>query len=195
MPFELAEFVNLEAVTQYALYALSCMGAFLAALWLALVIWTFKDMRSRSRDIFAAILAALLVAILNIPALLIYLILRPRETLNEAYERALEEEALLQQIEVRNSCPGCSRPTKDDWHLCPHCMTILKKACVQCDYPLDLTWNVCPRCSTPAPGRGSEVEPETPSSPANIVPSQANNASIIDDTQETPATVQSPNGE
>ena len=53
----------------------------LAALWLGLVIWTFRDIRSRSRDIFAQILATLVVAILNLPGLLIYMMVRPRETL------------------------------------------------------------------------------------------------------------------
>jgi endonuclease YncB( thermonuclease family) len=41
---------------------LAGLGAMTAAFWLALIIWTFRDVRARSRDIFAQILAALLVA-------------------------------------------------------------------------------------------------------------------------------------
>ncbi|NIW47440.1 MAG: zinc ribbon domain-containing protein, partial [Gammaproteobacteria bacterium] len=67
--------------------------------WISLVVWTFRDMRARSRDPFAQLLAAVVVAILPGAGLLVYLILRPPETLAEAYERALEEEALLQEIE------------------------------------------------------------------------------------------------
>ena len=32
---------------------LAFMGAFMVALWLSMIIWTFKDVRSRSRDVFA----------------------------------------------------------------------------------------------------------------------------------------------
>ena len=36
-------------------------GALLVAFWIALVIWTFRDMRVRTRDILATLLASLLV--------------------------------------------------------------------------------------------------------------------------------------
>ena len=66
-------------------------------------------MRSRSRDTFAQLGSLLLVALLTIPGLIIYLLIRPRETLSEAYERSLEEEALLQEIEEKPTCPGCGQ--------------------------------------------------------------------------------------
>ena len=52
----------------------------LAALWLALIVWAYRDMRSRSRDTFAQLGTLLLVAVLMIPGLIIYLLVRPRET-------------------------------------------------------------------------------------------------------------------
>ena len=42
-------------------------GAFLAALWVSLVVWTYRDIRSRARDPLVQILSALLVAVLNLP--------------------------------------------------------------------------------------------------------------------------------
>jgi hypothetical protein len=74
-------------------------GAFLAALWISLVIWTYRDIRTRARDPLVQTLATLLVAILNLPGILVYLILRPPRTLEEEYQRTLEEEALLQALE------------------------------------------------------------------------------------------------
>jgi RNA polymerase subunit RPABC4/transcription elongation factor Spt4 len=103
-------------------------------------------MRNRSRDPFAQILAALVVALLPIVGLVIYLILRPPETLAEAYERALEEEALLQEIEERPACPGCSRTVDPHWILCPHCHTRLRRACTDCNALLELPWSICPYC-------------------------------------------------
>ena len=84
-------------------------GAFLAALWIALVIWTYRDIRSRARDPLVHILSTLLVAVLNLPGILVYLILRPQRTLEEEYQRTLEEEALLQALEDLPLCPGCER--------------------------------------------------------------------------------------
>jgi len=130
------------------------LAAWGTALWVGLVIWTFKDMRARSRDPFAQIMAAVMVAILTVPGWLIYLMLRPRETLAEAYERALEEEALLQEIEERPACPGCSRPILDDWKVCPHCHTRLRRNCQECSRLIELQWNVCPYCGTMAVGGG-----------------------------------------
>jgi hypothetical protein len=92
-------------------------GAFVAALWIALVIWTYRDIRTRARDPLVQILSTLLVAVLNLPGILVYLILRPQRTLEEEYQRTLEEEALLQALEDMPLCPGCERRVKDDWQV------------------------------------------------------------------------------
>jgi len=117
------------------------------AIWLALAVWTSRDIRARSRDRVVQGAALLLVLLLNLPGLLIYLLLRPRESLAQAYERSLEEEALLQDIEERPSCPACSERVQPDWQACPYCYHRLKKPCIHCEYLLELSWNVCPKCT------------------------------------------------
>jgi len=131
-------------------------GAFLAAFWLSLVIWTYRDIRARARDPLARILAVLVVAVLFLPGIVVYLILRPAQTLEEEYQHTLEEEALLQSIEESPLCPGCGRRIKDAWIVCPNCHTKLKKACHQCGKLMELPWNMCPYCGTPAPGMRRE---------------------------------------
>jgi hypothetical protein len=123
-------------------------GAFFIALWLSLIIWTYRDVRSRSRDVFAIILATLMVIIFGPLGLILYFLLRPPVTLAELYERSLEEEALLQDLEERPRCPGCSRQVKDEWIICPDCHTTLKKICPNCRNGLHLNWNLCPFCGT-----------------------------------------------
>lgn len=158
--------VNIGVILQVII---ALFGAFFLAFWVSLVIWTFRDVRSRSRDIFAQLLATLMVMVFNLPGLLFYFILRPQETLVEAYERSLEEEALLQDIEERLVCPGCKRKTQPDFIICPDCHTRLKKSCPNCRRLLHLKWNVCPYCgagpaSPPeqfAPGLESEPKVET----------------------------------
>lgn len=127
-------------------------GAFLTALWISIIVWTHRDIKSRARDPLVHTLAALLVAILNLPGILVYLILRPPRTLEEEYQRTLEEEALLQALEDLPLCPGCERRVKEDWQVCPNCHTKLKKTCHQCSKLMELAWNLCPSCGTPAPG-------------------------------------------
>jgi RNA polymerase subunit RPABC4/transcription elongation factor Spt4 len=140
----------------FALILSSLTGAFLVALWVALVVWTYRDIRARHRDRLVHILAALLVAILNLPGVLVYLILRPQRTLEEEYQQTLEEEALLQAIEENTVCPGCERHVREDWVVCPSCQTKLRKPCHSCGRLMELPWNICPYCGTPAPGMRKE---------------------------------------
>jgi RNA polymerase subunit RPABC4/transcription elongation factor Spt4 len=147
-------------------------GAFLAALWVALILWTYRDIRSRVRDRLVQILAALLVALLNLPGILVYLILRPPRTLEEEYQQTLEEEALLRTIEEQSVCPGCERQVQEEWIVCPSCQTKLRKSCPRCGRLMDLPWNICPYCGTPAPGmRREEDQIESPmQSPPQDIP-------------------------
>jgi RNA polymerase subunit RPABC4/transcription elongation factor Spt4 len=131
-------------------------AAFVAALWLSLVIWTYRDIQGRARDALVRFLAVLVVAVLFLPGIVIYLILRPPRTLEEEYQLTLEEEALLRSIEETPTCAGCGRHTRDDWLICPHCHTKQKKPCHHCGYLMDLAWNLCPHCGTPTPGMRRE---------------------------------------
>ena len=78
---------------------------------------------------------------------MVYLILRPHETLMQAYERSLEEEALLQEIEERPICPNCRHRVEVDYRVCPNCLQKLKDVCVHCDRLVELDWQICPYCA------------------------------------------------
>lgn len=144
------------SLSNFMLFTAAWGGAFIAALWLSLVIWSYRDIRQRARDPLARILAVLVVAVLFLPGIVIYLILRPPRTLEEEYQHSLEEEALLQSIEESSLCPGCGRRTKENWTVCPNCHTKLRKACRQCGKLMELPWNLCPYCGATAPGMRRE---------------------------------------
>ena len=141
----------LNTIQPFLIMFAALFAAFLTAVWVSMIIWTFRDIRSRSRDIFAQILGTLMVLVFfplfPFPGLILYMLLRPRETLSEIYERSLEEEALLQGIEERLACPGCNRRIEEEFMICPTCHTRLKKACPACGRLLHLRWNICPFCS------------------------------------------------
>jgi len=145
-----------DSLSNFMLMLAAWGGAFIAALWLSLLVWTYRDIRRRARDPLARILAVLVVAVLFLPGIVVYLILRPPRTLEDEYQHSLEAEALLQSIEESSLCPGCGRRTRDNWLVCPNCHTRLRKTCHQCGKLMDLPWNLCPYCGTPEPGMRRE---------------------------------------
>jgi predicted RNA-binding Zn-ribbon protein involved in translation (DUF1610 family) len=148
--------IDPQTLTNLIMGLSTWVAAFLVALWLSLIIWTYRDIRSRARDPLLRIMSIIIVALLFLPGIIIYLILRPAHTLEEEYQHTLEEEALLQSIEEIPVCPGCGRRIQSIWMLCPSCHTKLKKPCHQCRKLMELSWNICPYCGTPAPGMRRE---------------------------------------
>lgn len=156
---------------------------YLGVLWLTIGFWTYRDIRQRSRDPFVQSAAVLLVLVFFLPGHWVYLILRPRHTLVELYERSLEEEALLQELEDQKSCPSCKRRVHDDYLICPSCRTSLKEPCRSCQKPLSYAWVACPYCGLEKPPRehlgarparvpprpAEAPQPAPPSAPAQFV--------------------------
>lgn len=136
-----------------AKYAVALIAVYLLAIWLTLVFWTYRDIRHRSRDPILQTVAVLLVLVFFLPGHWIYLIVRPRYTLTELYERSLEEEALLQELEDQKACPTCKRRVHDDFLVCPSCRTQLKEPCRSCTKPLSYAWVACPFCGLEKPPR------------------------------------------
>jgi predicted RNA-binding Zn-ribbon protein involved in translation (DUF1610 family) len=130
----------------YAAAALFVIGAYLMAIYVGMVVWTFRDIHSRSRDILAQILSVLLVLLFNLPGILVYILVRPKETLSDAYERALAEEAVLQDLEDRQVCPSCQHRIREDYVVCPHCKHELRSRCANCGRLLVPSWELCPYC-------------------------------------------------
>jgi len=140
-------FIDFASLGNTLLYLSAFLGAFIAALWLSLVFWAYRDIQLRTRDRIIQLLSALIVLLLNIPGLLIYLILRPKRTLDEIYQRTLEDEVLLSEIEATSTCPGCGSVIDKEWQICPHCHTRLHKECTNCSRLMELPWHICPYCA------------------------------------------------
>src|SRR3989304_4720979 len=98
---------------EYAVLGGLVGGVWALLLWLSIIVWVYRDIRDRTRDLALQVLAVFVVLMFfpgfNLPGLALYLMLRPRETLEEAYARSLEEEALLREIGDEGMCPSCRR--------------------------------------------------------------------------------------
>jgi RNA polymerase subunit RPABC4/transcription elongation factor Spt4 len=141
---------------EYAILAGLVGGVWAILLWLSIIVWVYRDIRDRTRDVGLQVLAVFIVMMFfpgfNIPGLALYLMLRPRDTLEEAYARSLEEEALLREIGDEGLCPSCRRFAERNWQTCPFCQTQLKDVCTKCEQLLSFNWFACPYCGTPRQG-------------------------------------------
>ncbi len=170
--------MDFESIIARGLQVLLALGgAYLLALWFVLIVWTFRDIEARSRSVVTQVFSTLLVVLFWVPGLLLYWVLRPKQTLDEAYQRSLEEEYLVQDLEELPVCPSCQHFVQDDFRLCPHCLAELRENCVHCDRLIDLTWDLCPYC-------GMDQERQVP--PATIEPA-AERWVAIEAPERTPA--------
>ncbi len=123
---------------------------YIALLWLATAFWAYRDMQHRTTNPVAPYLAATLIILFTPIAFLfgyfLYKIVRPKETVAEANERALAEEAMLVEIESQPHCANCSRPVHEEWIICPTCRNRLRRVCPNCSRLVELDWSLCAWC-------------------------------------------------
>lgn len=126
--------------------AITLFGAYFAAVWLCVAVWTIRDIRSRTTDGFVQFLCGILVILFNLPGFALYLILRPPETLADAEARAARIRAAARP--ASEACPRCHGPIESDYRVCPRCRTALREPCVACGRLMSLEWQACPYCAT-----------------------------------------------
>jgi len=133
--------------------AVDLLILFVVVLYLSLIYWTYSDARRRILDPML-VGCATAAALFPFVGVIVYMILRPPEYLEDVRERELEmqaAEARLQALE-RSLCPHCDYPIERDFLRCPSCLRKLKDRCVSCSRPLDQAWTICPYCEADVPG-------------------------------------------
>ncbi|MPZ50689.1 MAG: hypothetical protein GEU75_15560 [Dehalococcoidia bacterium] len=117
-------------------------------LWLSAIVWVYRDVRNRTNDQASQLIAVVLVALFNLPGLVVYLVIRPQDTMADAYERSLEAEAVLHELQLASTaCQNCRRPIDDDFNVCPHCRVTLREPCRSCAHLVRTSWIACPYCA------------------------------------------------
>ena len=160
---------------------------YVVLLWLGTAYWAFRDMQARTENpilpYFAAALIIFFTPLLFVFAVVLYLIVRPRETLAEVYERSLAEESLLAEVEKNELCPVCRDRVDAEWLVCPNCRTRLHRVCPSCNRLADPTWPLCAYCGREFERGGARAaararstatpEPATDASPADATAEHA----------------------
>src|SRR3954453_21192998 len=139
-------FINSDAVQLF----FRAILIYIVLLWLATAFWAYPDMQQRTTNPIAPYLAATLIIVFTplafVFAYFLYKIVRPKETVAEANERALAEEAMLVEIESQPHCANCGRPVDEEWIICPTCRNRLRRVCPNCSRLVELDWSLCAWC-------------------------------------------------
>ncbi len=123
--------------------------AYIALLWIAIILWVTKDITNRSDSIFFQIICISLVIFLTpIFGLIIYLILRPSKTLTEQYYEEMQENFWSHEENSVNieHCPHCMARCGKEFKFCPACGEQVGEACESCKENNHIQWTSCPYC-------------------------------------------------
>lgn len=131
-------------------FALQAIAVYIVLLWAATAYWAYRDLQTRTTNPVAPYLAAALIILFTplffLFGVVIYRIVRPSETVADANERALAEEAMMVEIEAQPHCANCSRQVHEDWIICPTCRNRLRRVCPNCSRLVELDWSLCAWC-------------------------------------------------
>jgi hypothetical protein len=146
----LGQTLNDFLASQEVAIAVNVVIIYIVLVWLASAFWAYRDMRQRTTSALAPYVAAgviiLFTPIFFLFGLLLYRIIRPKETIGEANERMLTEEAILAEVQSRPHCANCMRPVHDEWIICPTCRNRLRRVCPNCEHLVELDWSLCAWC-------------------------------------------------
>ena len=161
---------------------------YVVLLWLGTAYWAFRDMQARTENpilpYFAAALIIFFTPLLFLFAVVLYLIVRPRETLAEVYERSLAEESLLAEVEKNELCPVCRDRVDSEWLVCPNCRTRLNRVCPSCNRLADPTWPLCAFCGTDFGREGGSRQRRAPVAASSAADREADAEPASDVTAE-----------
>jgi len=167
------------------------VGGYLAVIWFASILWVYRDISARTRDPVSQTIGVAIAVALPLIGLPIYFVLRPSETLQQAYDRKIEQEAILSELHSASACPECRRPVDDGFMVCPFCAASLREPCPNCNQLLRHAWRYCPHCATsrPRPQRAAtRLEFEDGGGSDDFARDEAERRSAVAERLEEPAT-------
>jgi len=127
---------------------------YLALFWFALVIWVTRDIMNRSNSFFIQIFSILLVLGLNIFGLIIYLLFRPLQNLDDRYLKEFQ----IDEIEKSFfACLTCKSEFRENLDFCPYCGQEKNNPCLHCQKRSTKDFDFCPHC-----GQEKEIAPTSP---------------------------------
>jgi hypothetical protein len=141
----------------------SLFGVALLAFWLVVLYWVWLDSGDRVTNKGVRIAYVLLATVLFVPGLIIYLLIRPSQTIEEIYWADLERRYLKYETAELGDCPRCGAQLYPGFTYCPDCRFKLKIKCPVCEVEMDKKYKYCPSCGNEMYKRVKKIEEEAPS--------------------------------
>jgi hypothetical protein len=126
----------------------SVLDHLLVAAWAGSASWVNHDARRRLRTPGQHRLALGSALLFPVGGVLLYLLLRPPDSLLDRRERRVFRRLIEEEFGFAERCYACRAEVRPDFVCCPACGEKLRERCRSCAEPLRLHWRICPRCET-----------------------------------------------
>ena len=113
--------------------------------WLVVTSWIWVDSDERTTSKWMR-LFYVIIGIIPIIGWIIYLIVRPTETIDEIYWGDLERRYLKYEAKDLGDCERCGTQLYPGFVFCPNCGKRIKRKCSNCEVYVDLEYKHCPNC-------------------------------------------------
>lgn len=137
-------------------------GIALGAFWIVVLYWVWLDSGERTTKKSVRIAYLILVALLFVVGLIIYMLIRPSQTIQEIYWADLERRYLKYETAELGDCPKCGTQLFPGFTYCPNCRYVLKVKCSQCGVEMDKQYRYCPSCGNRMREKSQVVNEELP---------------------------------
>ncbi len=144
-------------------FVIRMLAICLVLFWLVVVYWVWLDVSERTTNIFTKIIVVLLVLFLNFVGLIIYLLVRPNQTIEEIYWADLERRYLKYETAELGDCPKCGSQLYPGFKFCPQCKYKLKIKCSNCGIHVPRDSKYCANCGEELRKNSSYVPESAPS--------------------------------
>ena len=124
------------------------LGVIILLFWLVIIGWVWIDSGERTSKTSIRVVYLLLVIFLNIPGLIIYLIVRPSETIEQIYWADLERRYLKYETAELGDCPKCGHQLLPGYVHCSNCGNEIKRKCPKCGVLINKDHKFCENCGT-----------------------------------------------
>lgn len=135
------------------------IGLGVVVFWLSVAVWVWKDATSRYKSPVFPILFALMTIVFSVFGYLAYVVIRPKDTIEDKYWNEREKEFLMHEIGDYDVCPNCHfDQIFVEFLRCPKCGYEIRHKCEECSFALNKHWKHCPSCGKDNPHFDSKIE-------------------------------------
>lgn len=122
------------------------LAAAFVIFWIVVLDWVWLDAGERTSNKTARVIYLLLVIFFNIFGWIMYLILRPSQTIEQIYWADLERRYLKYETSELGDCVKCGTQLYPGYTFCPTCGLDIKIKCRACNVYIEKNSEYCPYC-------------------------------------------------